>query len=247
MLGLSKLSSLLSLFGKRLTGTSLQKGSSVVCNFSEQSAQSFTSDPTVQRYLARGYKMSLRKGTSRPNLFRFLLAKLIYDVDEPGLSVEEYLVLNELYFDFCGSSDPTFVKKYGEDLKVLQPFFETMAGVRTFPLRVEEEFRKELIDAFRLEVQMFPSPQAYYGLKGTRDLKRSYSVSFRGEFWPRARNQRFVGVGYKDHGTRRNVATNGSPAWQDVAQLDLDHEFAERAEAEDSGASTLSPQGEVEH
>jgi len=37
----------------------------------------------------------------------------------------------------------------------------------------------------------------------------------------RPRDSRRIGVGYRDHGTYRNVATNGTPSWQDVAAAGL--------------------------
>jgi len=62
-----------------------------------------------------------------------------------------------------------------------------------------------------------PHPRSFYGWRNSRDWKRLLS-------WRRATQvtksppKRRIGVGYRDQGTRRNLAHDGSPAWQEVAQ-----------------------------
>lgn len=209
--------------------------------FSEQSDPSLSFDPT-SIYRTRGYKMSIKSGTNRPTLFRFLLAKLVYEEADSGLSVEEYLVLCELYLSLTLSTDPSVVEKYGSDLKGLEPLFHKLHEVTSFPIRLENEFRTELKLQLQQRIGLFPSPQAYFGLRGSRDLRRSFLVTFRSSLFPKVPNKRYIGVGYKDKGTRRNPATNGTPSWQEVASLDLDGEFRVGEEAEGSMLPSL-PQG----
>jgi hypothetical protein len=47
--------------------------------------------------------------------------------------------------------------------------------------------------------------------------------------------KKIIGVGYKDKGTRRNNAEDGSPSWKEVASY---FSYKER-EAEDSGFPSL--------
>lgn len=63
-----------------------------------------------------------------------------------------------------------------------------------------------------------PHPRAFYGWRGSRDWKRllQWTASTR---YQSPKPTRRIGVGYKDRGTCRNVAKDGSPGWKEVARI----------------------------
>jgi len=161
-----------------------------------------------------GYKVKFRTGTKLITIFRFLLAKIVFDTED-GLRLDEYLALMEAYLRLRSHKDPTFQAKYGEWLITIQPFLASLAGVKVFPL-VPKKRSPELERALS---PLLPSPSAYFGYKGNPKIRQGFTLVVRNPFIPpnRLPPPRFIGVGYKDKGTRRNTAVDGSPRWQDVA------------------------------
>jgi hypothetical protein len=69
-----------------------------------------------------------------------------------------------------------------------------------------------------LPKELLPSPHAYFGMKGNRDLRTSYTLLFNDAILPKkAKSKRYIGVGYKDKGSCRDVAFDSSPHWKEVA------------------------------
>jgi hypothetical protein len=163
---------------------------------------------------AGGYKVKFRSGQKLITIFRFLLAKVVYDTED-GLRLDEYLALMEAYLRLRTHKDPTFLEKYGEWLITIQPFIASLAEVKVYPL-VPKKRSPELE---RVLAPLLPGPSAYYGYKGNPSIRQGFTITVRNPFIPPAKlpPPRFIGVGYKDKGTRRNTAVDGSPRWQDVA------------------------------
>lgn len=186
-------------------------------NYFEQSPRPEGFDPSSLRArFAGGYTVKLKKGVKRITLFRFLLAKLLYDSDEEGLHLDEFAVLVNLFYDLLEVQDPTFVEKYREHLNRLIPLFADLGKARNFPLRlyVRDKPFSELV---KYVGPILPTQNSYYGLRGNRDLRMSFYISFNDTLRPtQFRAPRFVGVGYRDKGTRRDNALDGSPSWQEV-------------------------------
>jgi len=202
---------------------------------SEQSSRPYTFDPrNIESRLSRGYKMLFKKGTKQMTLLRFLLAKLVYGVD--GLSLEEYLCLYHLFYDLTEekSKDLFFLSKYAAWLERVELLMRKMAGNKIFPVIPQDETKK-IIE--RLLVEYLPSPRAYFGLSGQRELRQSFRLVLNDTLMPRkALPQRFIGVGYKDKGTCRDLAFDGNPSWQTVATYlsNLEREAEEVPQSNDS-------------
>lgn len=185
-------------------------------------------DPSwqLEAKLKEGFIVRIKPGTKRFTLFRFLLAKLVYD--DYGLSIEEYLAMYTLYYDFQDLKDPSFILKYGDWFERTTPFFIDLAQVIQFPVRLSIESSEQILP-FLLPV--IPSKRVYFGLKGQRDLRTSFCVQLVSALPPqRIKSKRYVGVGYRDKGTRRDLAKNGNPSWQEVAHHY--YEVERRAEKE---------------
>jgi hypothetical protein len=163
---------------------------------------------------AGGYQVKFRKGVKLITIFRFLLAKALFS--QEGLHLDEYLAMMEAYLRLRDARDPSFVEKYGEWLITIEPFISQLGQARVFPL-------KPYGDTTELEkflVPLLPSRSAYHGYEGHRELRDSFRVQLRNPLAPARKSppKRYIGVGYKDKGARRDPAWDGSPRWQDVAQ-----------------------------
>lgn len=193
-----------------------------------------SSDPTWSSSLTKGgYRVKIKKGTKRMTLFRFLLAKAVYEVE--GIHLDEFIVLMELYFQLRDSKDPSFKEKYDLVFSETEKFFSKIAGITDFPVKVEVQDSEEL-RAF-LD-PLLPSKSAYFGLRGQRNLRLSFKISLNEHLFPqRIRPKSFVGVGYRDKGQRRDLAKDGSPHWTEVAS----HNSELERRAEENSSETPVP------
>jgi hypothetical protein len=182
--------------------------------------------------------MKVKKGTNRVVLLKFLLAKLRYSIE--GLSIEEFLLLNHLFFDLTESKDPLFQKKYSCFFRKLEILISMMSKIRIFPIHLSERGKENLDEHFN---DIIPTSREYFGLAGQRDLRNSFRLVLNDTLIPRAvPPKRFIGVGYKDKGSRRDPAFDGTPSWQETAQYlsnlereaeELDSSFSESPELDE--------------
>jgi hypothetical protein len=199
----------------------------------------WTYDPVHSLYLTRGYTVKLRAGTKKVTLLRFLLAKLVYGKEGEGLSVEEYLVFLELFFGLEGTTDPNLVRKWKESFEKLSTLIPALSEIREFPIVLGEPSRDALVEFFGGD-PLLPKPEAFYGLMGQRELRNSFRVQFKSSWVPPKQVVRYIGVGYKDKGSRRFPELDGSPSWQEVATTLANRE----REQEEAEAAYSAPCGE---
>lgn len=188
-----------------------------------------SSEPSLDigEILKDGYRVRFMKGIKKITIFRFLLAKLLYE--EEGLHLDEYIVMYELYYSLSGSTDPSFIQKYKNWFKRTIPMFESVARATSFPVRLKKQSHTE--QAYQEFLSpLIPTRRGYYGLKGQRDLRKSWSLKLNSalpvqKIPPKA----YVGVGYRDKGSRKDVAKDGSPSWQEVSShfTELDRRLEE--------------------
>ena len=169
----------------------------------------------LEKHLKGGYTVKLKKGTKQITFLRNLIAGVLY---EPGgTSIEDFLVIFELY-DRCvgkAETDPVFGEKYGEWLITVHQVLVRWKP-RSFPFtptNVREDIERL--------APYLPSKAAYFGWRRNPARGGSAKVVLRSQMQPpKAIPKRFVGVGYKDKGTRRDPATDGTPRWQDAYEYD---------------------------
>ena len=140
---------------------------------------------------------------------KFLLGKWIYEgVTEK--EIEQIWILSnwilensarENYLGFSQLGLLLLIKDFGRYLKPGKP----RSGMKILP-----------IDHFNLKY--FPDAHTYYGWKNGTTTKKylsqaGYLIVEKRKYPP----PKFIGVGYKDKGTRRNLAKDGSPDWKYVA------------------------------
>jgi hypothetical protein len=161
-----------------------------------------------------GYKVSYRTGTKQITLYRNLLAAVCYE--QGGISIEEILVLYDLAqkMEEKRQRDKAFDDKYGDWLITSFDFIGTLSP-QVFPF----QYKGDVSKAEETLTPFLPSRQAYYGWKRNPVRETPARIQLRNPLAPPRTlpPKRFVGVGYRDKGTRRDPAVDGSPSWQDVA------------------------------
>lgn len=189
--------------------------------------------------LEGGYVVKLRRGVRRMAVLRYLLGKLFW---EESLGLDEYVILFELFASLESDRDPCFQKKYRDSLAAVHELLLEIRDERTFPLQVEWLVERETI---RRDNLVIPSQRSFFGMKGQKGLRSSYRLVLQRHVIPqRAKPKSFIGVGYRDKGTLRNPAVDGSPSWQEVSRYNAHKERLEEEEAYRREASwVLSPEG----
>ena len=201
------------------------------------------SDPKLDwdKLITGGFSVKFRRGVKKITLFRFLTAKILYD--EEGLHLDEFIVLFELYYDLIGQTDPSFSNKYSEWFSSSERFFEVIAQGKVFPLRLKQSEKVQELQSILQPV--LPSKSAYFGLKGQRNLRNSFHIILNDHLPPvKVKPKSFIGVGYRDKGTRKNTALDGSPSWQEVSAHNFELERREEEITEDPGALPDLPKSE---
>jgi hypothetical protein len=179
-----------------------------------------------------GFKVKVKKGLRTKTLFRFLLAKLMYEED--GIHLDEYIVLFTLYSDLVVLEDAGFREKYDDWFFRHHKFFSELGRATSFPVRLNMNNVDEML--LKQMSPLLPSKQAYFGLKGQRNIRLGYEIQLNSSLPPvRVQPKAFIGVGYRDKGTRRDLAKNGNPSWQEVSCHNF--ELDRRAEEELSESS----------
>lgn len=198
-----------------------------------QSTRPCTSDPyDVRVRVLKGYKMIIKKGTKRVTLLRFLLSKMLFG--QAGVSLEEYLCIFHLYYDLTEVSERHFVEKHESNLEKVGQLLSKLSGNRVFPLVLSEGSKVQMESLLE---DYLPTRREYFGLAGQRELGLSFRLILSDTLVPqRLPPKAYIGVGYKDKGTRRDTSVDGSPGWREVGSW-----FANRErEAEELDSSTTS-------
>jgi len=145
-------------------------------------------------------------------VWKFLLSKLVQEGGD-SLSSQERFVLPLLFIKLEGVKDKGWVEKYSN-------WFETTKRLfRYFTLYSQPNSRmiwsKAVVSSSFFSGGLF-SACAFYGRRTFFNVKtvlRKINRNLRKKSRPPNR----IGVGYRDHGTARDVAYDGSPSWQEVA------------------------------
>jgi hypothetical protein len=162
-----------------------------------------------------GVRVTYKKGLKRVTLQRYLASRLVYKADE--VSFAEILVLydNLIWLLEKALIDPGFHRVFNEDL-------ESLAEILKNTRLTEKSFKSSLVklsNEIRISCSGFLYPQrnlagvAKYVSGHFHVLPHREQGTLTKELRPKA----YIGVGYKDKGTRRDPAYDGSPGWQEVA------------------------------
>lgn len=151
----------------------------------------------------------------RITLHRWLLGRLHFDTEKFDLTDLCCLFENQLWLEAKVQSDPEFSSKFGKSLEDLSILLKEINFRQEFTLRALRRFRERVLET--LEDFILPS-RNYHSLsktmKGLFSLEPSSPLGKSVKsFPPKAR----IGIGYRDKGSAKDPAYDGSPGWQEVA------------------------------
>jgi hypothetical protein len=143
--------------------------------------------------------------------YKFLLLKII---EQPELPTEdEVLELSLLKLRLDDEADICFIRAHKVILRDLELLNDVLQQKSELSHQDKQLRAKKLIGSYQMKVKL---NCAYFGKKvqaPPRPLLRTRLSTNQKE---RKVRKRYIGVGYKDHGTMRNIAIDGSPGWKEV-------------------------------
>lgn len=165
--------------------------------------------------LPTAMQVTYSKQLRRITLQRFLLSKIVYDLET--VTFNDLLVLydNLLWLQAKAGIDPGFRQKFGSFLEKLA---ELLKKTRVHPSTFDRTIRglvpelKEVSEGHLLPRRNISTVEKY--VKG-----KFHVIPTKALGKPKAELPpvRFIGIGYRDKGSRRDPALDGTPRWQEVA------------------------------
>ena len=155
----------------------------------------------------------------RVTLQRFLVTKVVIETEKVKLP-EEILVLydNQLWLEKKCSSDPDFKKKFGSSLEVLSKILKEInfsRGLSLQTLRLVSQKLRNQMEGFLIPLRNYQSTKSRFS--GLFQLRAAQQPGVPKKSLPPKRQ---IGIGYRDKGTLKDLAKDGSPSWQEVASRD---------------------------
>jgi len=148
-------------------------------------------------------------------LQRFLLSKFCYNLEDCELRDLCCIFENQLWLERKCQTDPEFAEKFGKSLEDLSIILKQI----NFRKEITQQALRRLSKRIKDQLRTFTLPKRNYkdGFKrcnGHFKLLDSFSPGvLKRELPPKT----YVGKGYRDKGTVKNMAKDGSPSWQEVA------------------------------
>lgn len=169
----------------------------------------------VQIKMKSGAQVKYKRRIRRISLQRFLCSRLVFQLEE--VTFEELVVIydNLLYCQDLAVRNDSFKKKFGKSLEDLTELLKTVNLYQEKTDKVSKMLSKKLKANFigfiypkRNLGQMAQKLEGAYWLVATQDP---------GTPQRQLPPKRFIGIGYRDKGSRRDRAKDGRPTWQEVA------------------------------
>jgi hypothetical protein len=158
-------------------------------------------DPTLIYYL--------KGSTLRRKFERLKFGLLTCAREERGMSELEILEFDMLLDQVFGTKDPSWVRVNANVANAAKELYELL-------LKSENpETRKRSVKDFLTKNYFLKIHNAHYGRLNQNPVETLLLRRNRMEK-VRVRPKRFIGVGYKDKGNKRNFAEDGTPQWETV-------------------------------
>ena len=139
---------------------------------------------------------------------KFGLLKLVVDRRLP--TDDEIIEFDMIIDRLFGVKDWTWIHKNHLDLKIIQEIFKTIVQSETTEGMLTKVIK--IIDDEKCRIKIGNS---YFGQLTQNTpaviIRRKHPRNQR-----KISNRRFMGVGYRDKGNKRNLAVDGSPKWEEV-------------------------------
>lgn len=162
---------------------------------------------------AKSFRVRKLRPSEALKIVRFLLAKVVREQGISTLTPTEQVLLH---------ASVEKLQSFQRNIQWIQRNRDLLTGIATasWIFRMYSEGKE--VPSFRIErvrqSDWFPNDFVYFGW-WIAAKKESWLISINRLLAKAPRPKRFIGVGYRDHGTRREVSYDGSPLWQDVAVL----------------------------
>jgi len=146
---------------------------------------------------------------------KFLILDLIVRKSKP--TELESMELTYLFLRLFDEVDEVFIERYRKLICELKQVTTFLLDFNNSP-EMNANMASIFLHSYDSELKLH---NAYFGkrnLDPPKCLLRKRSPNSGKNY--RAR-KRFLGVGYKDHGTMKNMAYDGSPSWQEVSAANL--------------------------
>lgn len=167
---------------------------------------------------AAGVHVVYAKHVKRITLQRVLCSILVFEKEK--FQLKDLLVIfdNMLYLQDMALKDENFRKKFGSDLESLALILKksrltstpTKAGIS----RLSEELKD--LNGFLIPQRNLAHTKTHF--KGKFEIRQGTKLGIPTADLPL---KRYIGIGYRDKGTARNLALNGEPRWQDYCKMRL--------------------------
>lgn len=162
-----------------------------------------------------GVRVTYKKGLKRITLERYLISLLVYSPDK--VTFEQILVIydNLIWLLEKALKDPDFKRVFGMNLELISSILKekriTSENLNNKLLELSKELKEQCSG--------FLYPRRNIGGVSKYVLGHFHVLPTRSQGIPtkELKPKPYIGVGYKDKGTYRDVAWDGSPSWQEVA------------------------------
>lgn len=168
-----------------------------------------------------GSLVKIGKKTKRVSLQRFLLTKVVFEPKQVKLADWVCLFENQIWLERKCFSDKDFYMKYVDDVFTLSHILKKsdLKGLlRPNISKFSAEVRNSL-SSFLVPERNYPQWKSRFGGRFSfhpEVLDKELSEFYKPRKQP---SQRRMGIGYRDKGSRRDLAKDGSPDWRDVASV----------------------------
>jgi hypothetical protein len=156
----------------------------------------------------------------RVSLQRALVSLIVHYPEQATLQDLLALVDNLLWLQDKAKKDPVFRDKFGVTLEVLTFIVKTKLGRQYFNSvsKVRIKYLSNVLKS-NLEGFFFPKRNTLNQYKLVKGLFNVRAAVQQGTLKSQLPPQAYIGKGYRDKGTAKNPAEDGSPSWQEVAAM----------------------------
>lgn len=164
-------------------------------------------------------EVSYSRGLKKITCLRFLASKIVFEPNQVRFT--DWIVIYDLllWSQDKAAMDRGFKSKFGKTLEVLAQIMKN----RRFHSSVEiESLTKKVRGPIKTELESFLIPARNYStvknrMSGKFHLRRPKQPGVDIKNLP---PQRYIGIGYRDKGTAKDPAVDGSQTWQQIASDD---------------------------
>lgn len=157
----------------------------------------------------------ISRRVKRITLQRYLLSKLVFDSRNFDLRDFSALFENQLWLEKKVLREEQFSQKFGKSLEVLSTFLKEL----NLSSGLSQKSFNRFVGRIEKHLKSFYLPQRNFKsvvpkLSGTYQLSDSLPT---GQPKKSVTQPTRLGKGYRDKGSARDLAKDGSPSWQEVA------------------------------